>query len=451
MTIRIKVGACLLLFFAVLCAQAAEEPAIAVSTTPETNAAPSHLTADAPSLVTQSDPDYRNVLVGGVSVGAAYDTTGYADANGTTGDARFFAQPSIAFRQTYPTANWTLSYTPGVSVSQHAADSTQFTHNLAGDVFWKATPHWTLHARQDYSISTNPFESVGRVALLPDLGGYFGPNYDGVIPDSKRTTYISNADISYRLTAHAAVGLTGGYQRFEYGSIDTSQLPTANLVDSTVVNGSLYVSDQISKKQTLGVQFAYVDIYSSGTQQSRVQAPALLLFDTVRFTQHSILTVYAGPEYARSSAVVPIIPPLYASVSQHDWHPSAGVTFAWAGTQNALTLEFSRRISSGGGLMNANIMTFGSAAFRSRITKRWMAEARLSVDNQDQLSLFNQDVHFRTTWAGGSLAREINRHCSVRLDGAYINQIGNGLGFVPGDHGLVQITFDVHFRKGLGR
>ncbi len=448
---RIKVGACLLLFFAVLYARAAEEPAAPVSSTPETAAEPSHLTADAPSLVTQSDPDYRNVLVGGVSLGAAYDTAGYADANGTTGDARFFAQPSIAFRQTYPTANWTLSYTPGVSVSQHATDSTQFTHNLAGDVFWKATPRWTLHARQDYSISTNPFETVGRVALLPDLGGYFGPNYDGVIPYSKRTTYISNADISYRLTPHVAVGLTGGYQVFDYSSIDASQLAQADLTDSTVVNGSLYVSDQISKKQTLGVQFAYVDIYSSGAQQSRVQAPAVLLFDTVRFSQHSLLTVYAGPEYARSSAVVPIIPPLYASISQHDWHPSAGATFAWEGAQNALTLEFVRRISSGSGLMNANIMTVGSAAFRSRITKRWTAEARLSVDNEEQLSLFNQDVYFRTTWAGGSLARDLNRHCSVRLDGAYINQTGNGLGFVPGDHGLIQITFDVHFRRGIGR
>jgi hypothetical protein len=442
---RIKVGACLLLFFAVLCAQAAEEPAVAVGDTPQTAAEPSHLTADAPSLATQSDPDYRNVLVGGVSLGASYDTAGYSGTNGTTGDTRFFAQPSVAFRQTYPTANWTLSYTPGVSVSQHATDSTQFTHNLAGDVFWKATPRWTLHARQDYSISTNPFENVGRVALLPDLGGYFGPNYDGVIAYSKRTAYISNADISYRLTPHVAVGITGGYQQFDYGSIDAAQLAAANLIDSTVVNGSLYVSDQISKKQTLGVQFAYVDIYSTGAQRSRVQAPALLLFDTVRFTTHSILTVYAGPEYARSSAVVP------ASISQHDWHPSAGVTYAWAGTQNALTLEFSRRISSGSGLMSANIMTFGSAAFRSRITKRWTAEARLSVDNQDQLGLFNQDLYFRTTWAGGSLARELNRHCSIRLDGAYINQTGTGLGSVPGNHGLIQITFDVHFRKGLGR
>ena len=215
--------------------------------------------------------------------------------------------------------------------------------------------------------------------------------------------------------------------------------------------GLVYVSDQISKKQTLGVQFAYVDIYSSGTQQSRVQAPALLLFDTVRFTQHSILTVYAGPEYARSSAVVPIIPPLYASVSQHDWHPSAGVTYAWAGTQNALTLEFSRRISSGGGLMNANIMTFGSAAFRSRITKRWMAEARLSVDNQDQLSLFNQER---------PLPDDLGRRRPCARDqpalfgppGRRLHKPnGNGLGFVPGDHGLVQITFDVHFRERIGQ
>ncbi len=144
------------------------------------------------------------------------------------------------------------------------------------------------------------------MALLPDLGGYFGPNYDGVIPSSKRTGLVSNADISYRMTAHTAIGITGGYQQFDYDSIDTSQLPAASLVDSRSLTDPIYVSDQISRRQTLGVQLAYTDIYSYSTQESRVQAPAVLLFDTVKLTQHSMLTVFAGPEYSRSSTVVPI-------------------------------------------------------------------------------------------------------------------------------------------------
>jgi hypothetical protein len=414
-----------------------------------------HLSGDAPSLVTQSDPNYQNVLFGSASVGGSFDTAGYTNANGTTSNNfMFFAQPAIAFRQTLPTANWTLSYTPGVSVSQHATDTSQFTHNLAADGLWKPTSRLTLHARQDYSISTNPFETIGRVALLPDLGGYFGPNYDGVIPSSKRTGIVSSADINYRITTHASIGITGGYQQFNYDTINTSQLSAAALINSTVINGSIYVSDQISRRQTLGVQLAYTDIYSYSTEESRVQAPAVLLFDTVKLTQHSILTVFAGPEYSRSSTIVPITIlgiPFQESVSQRDWHPSAGVTYVWSGTQDALTLQFSRRISTGGGLMNANIMTFGSAAFRSRITKRWITEARVSVDNQDEIELTNQSTYFRTVWAGGSLTREINRNFSLRLDGAYIRQTGAGLGFMPGDHGLVQITADFHFLKGLGR
>ena len=182
----------------------------------------------------------------------------------------------------------------------------------------------------------------GRVALLPDLGGYFGPNYDGVIPSSKRTSLVSNADISYRLTPHFAIGITGGYQQFNYSSLDNTQLAAANLIDSTVINGSIYISDAISKRQTLGVQAAYMDIYSYGVQQSRVQAPAALLFDTVRFTPHQVLTVFAGPEYARSSGLVAlqVTPPVVASVRQSDWHPTAGVTYAWSGKQDALVIDF---------------------------------------------------------------------------------------------------------------
>ena len=96
-------------------------------------------------------------------------------------------------------------------------------------------------------------------------------------------------------------------------------------------------------------------------------------------------------------------------------------------------------------------MTYGSAAFRSRLSKRWTSEVRVSVDNQEALDLFDQNTYFRTIWTGGGLVREVNRSLSIRLDGAYINQTGSGLGFMPGNHGLVQITFDVHFMKGLGR
>jgi len=176
---RVKFGACLLLF-AVLAAQA-QEPAVALHLTPEADT--SHLTGDAPSLTTQSDPDYRNALFGSASFGASFDTGGYTNANGSTSsDVRFFAQPSIALRQTFPTTNWTLSYTPGVSVSQHSTDSALFTHNAAADGVWKATPRLTLHARQDYSISTNPFETVGRVALLPDLADTSARTTTGSFP-----------------------------------------------------------------------------------------------------------------------------------------------------------------------------------------------------------------------------------------------------------------------------
>ncbi|MGA2960239.1 MAG: hypothetical protein ABSD96_01090 [Candidatus Korobacteraceae bacterium] len=454
MALRVKFGACLLVFCAVLAAQA-REPAVATDdVTPET-ADTAHLSGGGPSLVTRSDPDYRNVLFGSASFGASFDTEGFTNPNGSTSsDFRFFAQPSVAFRQTRPTTNWTLSYTPGVSVGQHETDTTEFTHNLAADGVWKVTPRLTLHARQDYSISTNPFESVGRVALLPDLGGYFGPNYDGVLPSTKRTSYVTNADISYRMTPHTAIGITGGYQQFDYGSINAIQLSPASLIDSTVVNGSIFVSYQMSKRQTLGVQLAYTDIYSNSTMESRVQAPAVLLFDTIKLTPHSTLSAFAGPQYARSSTVVPTTiggVPGEETFAQRDWHPSAGVTYIWTGTHDAVNLQFSRRISSGGGLMNANTMTFGSAAFRSRFTKRWTAEARLSVDNEDEIDLINQNVYFQTVWTGGSLAREVNRHCTIRMDGAYVRQTGAGLGFAPGNHGLIQLTVDVHFLKGLGQ
>ena len=150
---------------------------------------PVHLGGEAPRLATLSDVATRNVILGGITLGAAFDTEGlYHAPSGpgvgyTTSDTRFFAQPSIAFQRTERNLAWTLSYTPGVSISQHNTSDNQYAHNAAGDLVWMPDSRVMVHLRQDYSLSTNPFETVGRVPLLPGLGGPLGPNYDGVLPE----------------------------------------------------------------------------------------------------------------------------------------------------------------------------------------------------------------------------------------------------------------------------
>jgi hypothetical protein len=423
MRLRIRtpiIGACLLLCFSALLVGAVDEPQAAL---PPVESTPKNLTGLAPTLVTGSDPDYRNVIVGNVSAGFIFDSGGYysSTVTGTTSsaDERYFVQPSIAIRQTRPTAIWTLSYTPGFSQSFQTTDSGQYSQNAAGDLLWAPSHRWTLHVRQDYSVTTNPFETVGRVPLLPELGGPFAPTYNGILANSKRTALVSNADISYRLTPRLAVGVTGGYQNYDYGPAYTTVSGSTVLYSAEQFNGSVFVSDQITRRQVIGLQAMYSDQYSHGLT-SRTQVPALLLFDNIEFGPHTLLTVWGGPSNPRGSGTFPVTPTLILQLKSNEWQPMMGATFAWNGKRNAINVQYVHQIQNMGGLMTTVTSNFGSAGFRSRLTKRWTGYLRFDIDNQVLWAVTSSDITYRSSWAGGAVSYDFNRHGTLRVDAAWV-------------------------------
>ncbi len=298
----------------------------------EDTSGPSHLGSEAPALSIDTDLETGNLLVAGFTTGAVYDSRGLYNAVPTpyySSDTRYFLQPDVGFQRTFSTGGWTLSYSPGVSISQHDTGNDQYTQNLAGDFHLKPNSYVLLHARTDYSITNNPFETVGNVDLLPGLGGPFGPNYNGVLPQTKRSSLVSSADVSFRVAEHSAVGLTGNFQKFSYDAVTTN---TGTLIfpfiNSDVVAGSAFFSQQLSPSVDAGVQLAYTDIYSRGAQVARTQAPAPMLFVKWNPNVRWALTLYGGPEYARTRAVVP--PVTYT----HNWYSTFGAR--WRGVAIAM-------------------------------------------------------------------------------------------------------------------
>ena len=133
------------------------------------------------------------------------------------------------------------------------------------------------------------------------------------------------------------------------------------------------------------------------------------------------------------------------------WRPTAGLMYSWAGERNSYEVQFIRRLNSGNGLMNAQSMTFGSVAARSRFTRRMTGEVRVQVNNQDSFNSTYQQS-FRSTWVGGKLTRDFASRFSLRLDYSYVWQSGSGQNlYIPGNHQLVQLSFAYHLVKPVGR
>jgi len=408
---------------------------------------PAHLGSEAPPLAIGTDIEAsRNILVGGFSLGAAYDNRGlYNSTTGTfSGDTRYFIQPSIAFQRLYSKGIWTVSYTPGISYSSDDSNNSQYTNNLAGDINWHPNGRLLVHARQDFSLTDNPFETVGRVDLLPGLGGVLGPNYSGVLPDTKRTTLISNLDVSYKLAEHTAIGLTGGFQKYSYDAT-TSSTTTFPYVNSEVVNGSAFLSHQFSPIFNAGVQLAYTDIYSTGAEVARTQAPAPMLFIKLNPDTHTEVTVFGGPEYARIREVVSLSP-----VYQHHWYSTYGATLAWGGHRNAFDIQAQHHISNGGGVLESAQTTSAGAGYRVRVAPRLLTELRANWSDQKGIGVLGSGAKFESLWAGGGPVVELNRLFSLRADVAYVHQSQQNLSPVAGNHLLVQGSLEYRFHKNLG-
>jgi hypothetical protein len=418
---------------------------------------PGNLANDSQGLAVEADQEFKNVIVGRVLLGGSYDSRALATTTPTgvnySGDTRFFIEPSIAFQQTHRTYSWTISGNPGASVSQHRSNDFLYTTNASGEFTWTPSERIYFHARQDYMLSTNPFEQVGRGTLVPEPGGIFDPGYSGVMPDTKREALLSSAEVMVRLARHTAVGFTGGYQDFNYNDLaDPATHIQRTFLSSRSVNASAYVSQQFSKTQTVGVQYALFDIYTG--KDGRTMSHAIFLFDRWRVTPRSMLTLYAGPEYSHSRDILPILLPpfiLYMPISDHSWHPAAGATYTWTGTRNAFEVDFSRRVSQGVPLMQAVTATSGTIGIRSLFTKRWTGDVRLMANNMDSLPIYGTGSYFRTYWAGVGLTRDLTRNVSLRADYARVRQQGFAIGYVPGDHNLVQFSIEFHFVKPFGR
>jgi hypothetical protein len=199
-----------------------------------------------------------------------------------------------------------------------------------------------------------------------------------------------------------------------------------------------------------GVQFAYSDIYSSGGEVSRTQAASPMLFVKWKPLPSTEVTLFGGPEYARTRDVVPLGVFGNIAVYGDGWRPTYGGTLAWSGGRTAFSVEGMRRISSGGGVLDAVQSTNAGAAYRARLRQRLLAEVRANWADEKAIGVLNYGAYFRSLWAGGGPVFELSRSLALRMDVAYVQQSQQGIGAVAGNHVLVQGSLDYHFRKSLG-
>lgn len=415
---------------------------------PATNVPPGQ---EQPSLSFASETTPTNVLVGSMTVTGSFDSNAGSATSHPVSDVQLFLSPALAMTETRPHLDWTLSFSPGVGISQHFSDRNQLMAYGGFDIRYRPTVRLNVHLRQDYTISTDPFARPGEIPLLPELGPLVRPNQYAVLPQNKRTTAISLADVGYRLSAHTTVGASGAFTDTRYQSIASSQaLAESSFIQNRISTGGAFLSHQFSRTHTGGVQYSLTDMQFPGTG-ARTRLQTINIFDKISITPHSVVDVFVGSDYAFISNQVALTPSfslLLIPGSKRSLRPNGGITYTWSADRTALQLEAVHRIDDGGGLSGSTQVTACAAELRRRLSRNLTGDIGGAAANSNPLDVTGSMFRIRSEYAQIGLQHQMTAHISVVAMYQRVHQT-EGAPEAHTNHNRVQISFEYHVTKPL--
>jgi hypothetical protein len=401
---------------------------------------PAPLNGDMPAVTFQSEGKLTNAVVGTVSASTVLDDNINSSTTRPISGMQYDLGTSIAFQQTRRRVTWGLTYSPSVDTYTHTTGRNLFNQFASASLQYDPTNRFSVRLRQDYLVSTNPFQQLGGGQLEPSLGILNRPNDSIVLPRLRRTALFSIAALTYRLTRHTTVGAGGSFADQHYSNFGES--PSVNgLSNNRSTIGSTFLAHELSARQTSGIEYRLLNLETPQLKE-RTIGHSILYFHQIAVTAHMTFVLFAGPEYLRSHDQ--LSPQL--SVVHTAWLPAAGAIYTINGVRTAFQVNYLRRVSDGGGSLGAVRMNLGSVQLRRQIARRWTADFTFLAAQNDSL---NSDIeHLRTVNAGAGLSHEIIPNMSLRLSYERFNQSGN-----PsfGNHNRLMLSLAHSFKRPIGR
>jgi hypothetical protein len=411
----------------------------------QTNLTGSPITGNRPITRLQSDTESTNILIGKVEVGAIADDNINNSAIHPIGGAEYFLVPSLALQESRSHLRWNLAYKPGLRLYvPSSAHGDQFTQLFGGTLHYDPSKRLAIGLRQDYIRTDDPFQQLGQAPLQPGIGLL---NQPGTAFAQGQSSFLSQAELSYKLAKHTLLGVDGLYMQRQHDNLHLNQ----GFIDSRIGSASAFLSQQITARQSIGIQYQLLDMVFRA--DSRTITHGVFLFDQIAIRPHMIFTIFAGPQYSRIhnqavlnfEGLVVRIP-----VSRTLWSPAAGATFTWSGSRMAVEAEAVRRVADGRGLQTSVQMDSAGLKVRKTLTQRW--EGSLSVEiTEDSLLGLSQNGSLRMLNVGAGMSHELAQKMRVRLSYHRLSRTGSNLPASFGNHNRLMLTLERDFNWPLGR
>lgn len=422
-------------------------PARAQATGPTSSNVPILASGQMPSTSPKEDVEMSNIFRGSISVGSFFDDNAVIGAVPRQWNLNYSITPSFDFEETRSRLDWGLTYAPGFTKSQNVSNRNLFSQSFGGHFTWLPSPHTTLSAQQSYIRSNNIFQ---QSATSP--GPTVSPNQTIFFPSLLQTSILSNAEYSYQFSEHSSIGVGGSFASRHFDTTPKSG-PTTSLIRSQIASGNAYYAHQFSARNQLGVQYA-AQVLRFPANDARTTTHTFLLFDEMKLTPNTTFTVYGGPEYSLTANQVVInlgFITITIPVRSNQWHSAGGVIYSWTGQRLAVTLNYTRRISDGGGLVGAVELNAGTAEFSWRLANRWSLKSTLMGADNQLVAVTSGQTELRTYSARVGVERQLSKNLTMEMGYERLNETGGFAGFPIGNHDTAYGSITYSFMKPLGR
>lgn len=422
---------------------------------------PAPLSGTIPRLRPTSEGEARNVIGGGLTIGALCDNFA-TDGNGLDDHAyQYSVFPSLTFQQTRPRTAWSADYRGGLTINRGGLPenpSVQSATSAAVEVQHAFGRRLLLDLRDDYVLTNDPFGHIGPSQSMATLSGTGQLNSYTATPAATRSTSISSGSLTDQLTRHSSMGISGSYSTQRFRDLATATPGgTQSLIDTRTTTGRGFYALEISRRQKIGLEYQLQDLRFGG-DLARTTDQTLFLFDEISLATHVALTLFAGPDRAHthnniflqaSNTLISVVP-----LVNDVWAPAGGAMFTWRGKHAALSLSGQQVVTDGGGSTGAVRASSAGAELRKNFTSRWNLTLGYSYSVGrllENLPTSNSGI----TVQQGSLVleRQLAKHLLARAQYARTDQTSSGLRapLTTGNHNRVGVDLVYQFTRPFGQ
>lgn len=357
---------------------------------------------------------------------------------------------SVGFVQLRPTSIVAFNYSGGVNLSSLSigAYSNYTTLNQSGlvKITWAFAKRWQMRLKDNYIYTDNPFEPFLTYVSDPQPND---PNPTSYFPQAVIEQNTGSLDLSYRLTAHDSITFAGteSLQHYIRG--------VEGLWNSYTWGGGAYYQHMFSSRFSAGggYNFSALDF---GHGESRAGVQMFEGFITYRFNPAFSVSGWLGPELTNTKDLVPIFCTQYGCLieEQHNqqFDLAEGGTVSYSKSGNSVRMNFSHRVTDGGGILGAVNLYQATLAYSRPINRVWGFAAAIGYYNSVSISYLQAHQYWDATQGTINFSRKFGEAWNAAVYLLFINQSQNFYG-TPGTTSTAGLGLTVRYLWGrsLGR